>query len=82
MFIYSNLVCLICIFTLFNSIIAEPAVKKCEVCQKVINKVLDTLKDENKESNPDNIENYFISYCKNTQIDVEKRFVSYHLVLI
>ena len=63
------------ILALSSQISGEP-VKKCEVCQKTIEKVLDSLKSDGKELNPENIEKKFVSYCKNTQISVENRLVS------
>jgi len=43
----------------------------------VIIKVLDALKEENTELTPVNIEKRFVTYCKNAQIDVEKRLCYY-----
>ena len=77
-----KLINFILILSLFNLVLTEP-VKKCEVCQKVINKVLDGLKEDGKELNPDNIEKKFINYCKSTQISVESRLVRfYYLIFI
>lgn len=70
-----KLINLTLILILCNLVISEP-IKKCEVCQKVINNVLDGLKEDGKELNPDNIEKKFVSYCKSTQISVESRLVS------
>ena len=75
--IVHNLVSFLIVMCLCNQALAEQAaVKKCEVCQKVINKVLDTLKADGKDVSPDSFEKNFVSYCKNTQIAVENRLVS------
>lgn len=70
-----NFIGALLILALASQTIGEP-IKKCEVCHKTIEKVLDALKSAGKEQTPDNIEKQFVSYCKNTQISVENRLVS------
>lgn len=75
--IANSFISLLLVLALSSQALGEP-VKKCEVCQKTIEKVLDGLKSDGKSLTPENIENKFVSYCKNTQITVENRLVSDH----
>lgn len=75
MIVNNNFISFLLVLALSSQVLGEP-VKKCEVCQKTIEKVLDALKSDGKQLSPENIENKFVSYCKNTQISVENRLVS------
>lgn len=52
------------------------AAKSCEVCTKVLQKVVDQTKVSGKDFTPEVIEEQFIDYCKETEVSVENRFVS------
>jgi hypothetical protein len=58
------------------------AAKSCEVCNKMLQKVVDDLKQERQDLTSESIENKFVALCKDTEVNVESRFVSCTLTCI
>lgn len=68
---------LLALFVITINVDVAQSAKSCEVCNKVLQNLVNSMKATSKSFTPETIESEFISYCKNTKDNAENRFVSF-----